>query len=416
MRPDTIWHCVTSGTSSRLFANGRTPSLNCVTPPLPPRSASRWVASAWSPSIAVAGVASVPPWSRAGSRSRNSDPWWRAVPWRVGSPCTPSIRASGLGALLKPALSRPLSPFFAPHEGQACAGRLGLPADRSPSELRPVQLEMAAGRIAVHPWPDTEAVAVQEARAFLACLPAQEGVPLFLFDTGHSSVVLSEGLGDTPVAVPVRLRCDCSFYGDPPPSSGKADPSGMAQDGLQGACDLAGTDPGTRGAWSAARDGASSGLGGPPWRQATGFARARSAPGPPDQRDPWSPSHRPRELDPGRSQSTVRMNAQPQSLWLFYYGSDRLNLGVVSRAYVHRLDAEHTIRYLNQTPDWTAPRLRHPERADRWTCVITAACAQLCIARCCAAGRLLPWERRLEPERTTPASTGWRGLLGSSCP
>ena len=68
----------------------------------------------------------------------------------------------------------------------------------------------------VHPREDTEAVAVRQIKALLTCLPAQEGVPLFLFDTGYNSVALAEGLKDTPVAILVRLRCGRCFYGDPP--------------------------------------------------------------------------------------------------------------------------------------------------------------------------------------------------------
>jgi hypothetical protein len=46
-----------------------------------------------------------------------------------------------------------------------------------------------------------------------------------------------------------------------------------------------------------------------------------------------------------------------------------------------RLDIEHTFRLFKQALGWTAPKLRRPEAADRWTWLILAAYTQLRLAR-----------------------------------
>ncbi|GIE82043.1 hypothetical protein Aph02nite_79930 [Actinoplanes philippinensis] len=51
------------------------------------------------------------------------------------------------------------------------------------------------------------------------------------------------------------------------------------------------------------------------------------------------------------------------------------------RAFLRRFDIEHTFRLLKQTLDWTAPRLREPAAADRWTCRVIAAHTQPRLAR-----------------------------------
>jgi hypothetical protein len=46
-----------------------------------------------------------------------------------------------------------------------------------------------------------------------------------------------------------------------------------------------------------------------------------------------------------------------------------------------------------QTLGRIAPRVRHPEQADRWTWLVLAAYAQSGLARSCAEDRRLPWKR-----------------------
>ena len=52
---------------------------------------------------------------------------------------------------------------------------------------------------------------------------------------------------------------------------------------------------------------------------------------------------------------------------------------------------------------WTAPKIRTPEAADRWTWLILAAHTQLRLARPLAEDLRRPWERPARPGRLTPA-------------
>ncbi len=93
---------------------------------------------------------------------------------------------------------------------------------------------------------------------------------------------------------------------------------------------------------------------------------------------------------------------EPQLLWLWWRGPGLPDLAVLWRAYVHRFDLEHTFRFLKQTLNWTLPRLRHPEQADRWTWLVAMAYTQLRLARSLVADLRLPWERRLDATTLTP--------------
>jgi hypothetical protein len=41
-------------------------------------------------------------------------------------------------------------------------------------------------------------------------------------------------------------------------------------------------------------------------------------------------------------------------------------LDLCCRAYLHRFDIEHTIKFQKATLGWVTPSLRLPEQADRW--------------------------------------------------
>jgi hypothetical protein len=95
---------------------------------------------------------------------------------------------------------------------------------------------------------------------------------------------------------------------------------------------------------------------------------------------------------------------KPRVLWLWWHGPEGSapDLDLLWKAYVRRFDLEHTFRFLKQTFGWSAPRVRHPEQADRWTWLVSAAFTQLRLARAHVADRKLPWERRYDPSRLTP--------------
>ncbi len=95
---------------------------------------------------------------------------------------------------------------------------------------------------------------------------------------------------------------------------------------------------------------------------------------------------------------------EPRVLWLWWHAPEKAapDLELIWRSYVRRFDLEHTFRFLKQTFGWTAPRVRHPEQADRWTWLVVAAYTQLRLARACVTDRRLPWERHYDPSRLTP--------------
>lgn len=112
-----------------------------------------------------------------------------------------------------------------------------------------------------------------------------------------------------------------------------------------------------------------------------------------------------------------RRNGEP--LWLFAtttgLSADEVN--EYWQAFLRRFDLEHTFRFLKQTLGWTAPQLRDPHAADRWTWLLLACCTQLRLARGLVADRRLPWERPLAPEQLTPARVrrGFRHIHHTTC-
>jgi hypothetical protein len=89
------------------------------------------------------------------------------------------------------------------------------------------------------------------------------------------------------------------------------------------------------------------------------------------------------------------------------------------QAFLRRFDLEHTFRLFKQVLGWTAPKIRNPAAADRWTWIIIACHTQLRLARPLAADLRLPWERPAPPGRLTPARVrrGFRNIRATvGCP
>jgi hypothetical protein len=93
---------------------------------------------------------------------------------------------------------------------------------------------------------------------------------------------------------------------------------------------------------------------------------------------------------------------RPKALWLWWHGEDGPDLDLLWRAYCRRFDVEHFVKFLKGTLGWAAPRVRHPEQANRWTWLVLAAYAQLRLARRIVVDRRLPWERPLRAGSLTP--------------
>jgi DDE superfamily endonuclease len=106
--------------------------------------------------------------------------------------------------------------------------------------------------------------------------------------------------------------------------------------------------------------------------------------------------------------------AVPKPVWLWYSRIDQTVSDVdrLWQAFLRRFDIEHTFRLFKQTLGWTAPKLRTPDAADRWTWLILAAYTQLRLARRLAADLRRPWEKPAQPDRLTPARVrrGFRNL------
>ena len=104
----------------------------------------------------------------------------------------------------------------------------------------------------------------------------------------------------------------------------------------------------------------------------------------------------------------------PKPLWLWtsrpHAGNEQVDQAW--QAFLRRFDLEHTFRFFKQQLGWTAPRLRDPAAADRWTWLIIVVYTQLRLARGLTDDLRRPWERATPPERLTPTRVrrGFRHL------
>jgi hypothetical protein len=254
-----------------------------------------------------------------------------------------------------------------------------------------------------------ESVAVRQLRALAPLLPA-EPVPLFVFDAGFAPAVLTTALADVPVAVLVRFRGDRVFFRAPPPHAGPGRPRRhgtafrCAAEATWGDPDLAHAeeDP----ACGRVQVRCWRGLHGRPARgPGLGAGRGRGPAQPPV--DGWVVRV---VLDrtPGQARP-------PSPLWLWYAGPAPPDPTLVWRAYVHRYDLEHTLRFCKERLGWDRARVRTPEQMDTWTWVVLAAHAQLRLTRRLVEDRRLPWEARRPPGQLTPLRVlrGFGALLAA---
>ena len=251
----------------------------------------------------------------------------------------------------------------------------------------------------VAPTDDAHAVGAVQIRELLRRLAVDGPVPLCVFDAGYDPEKLARELGDLDgerVAVLVRLRSGRCFYADPveQPEVGRP-----RRHGRKLACD----DPAT---W---------------WTPTAEHHEAHAQYGQVRVRA-WADVHAKTQNHPDRGSRRTkpvvrgtlvlveverlpRQTRIPKQLWLWWRGSGAPDLAILWRAYVHRFDLEHTYRFCKQTLNWTTPRVRHPEQADRWTWLVLLAYTQLRLARRAIEDRRLPWERPQRPARRalTPA-------------
>jgi hypothetical protein len=103
---------------------------------------------------------------------------------------------------------------------------------------------------------------------------------------------------------------------------------------------------------------------------------------------------------------------KPVWLWSSRTGAAPGEVDRLWQAFLRRFDLEHTFRLFKQILGWTAPKIRGPHAADRWTWLIIACHAQLRLARALAADLRRPWERPAPQGRLTPARVrrGFRNI------
>ncbi len=248
----------------------------------------------------------------------------------------------------------------------------------------------------VHPTDDSDvnAVAAEQIKALVRRRPdPNPPAPLFVFDAGYDPVKLAVGLGDTRAAILVRLRSDRCFYADPVGYIGHGRPR---RHGAKFVCQ----DPTT---WPEPTDEHTCDA--PQYGQ----VRVRA----------WAGLHSvvkihqrlgsrgPRPIVRGTSVlvEVTKLPGQtrkPRMLWLFWHGPGEPDWSLIWRAYIRRFDLEHTLRFFKQTLNWTLPRVRLPEQADRWTWLVLLAYTQLRLVRRWVTDKRLPWERPVRSDTLTP--------------
>jgi hypothetical protein len=250
----------------------------------------------------------------------------------------------------------------------------------------------------IHPREDCVTVSAGQVRDLLARLGDVAAVPLFVFDGGYDPIALADELAADRAQILVRIKGDRVFYADPPARvpGGRGRPR---RHGPRFACKTPATwAPPT--AQLTTRDNAYGTITVAAWARLHPqlAARGRWA------RRPQAPIVRGWVIRVDVEHLPRPTARAKKTLWLWWSGPPGTapHLDLCWRAYIHRFDIEHAIKFCKSTLGWVTPSLRHPEQADRWTTIITASYAQLVLARPLAADQRLPWERPRDRARLTP--------------
>src|ERR1022692_2096602 len=281
--------------------------------------------------------------------------------------------------------------------------------------LEPGRTSWTAVLDAVRLGPDDDETDVTAAQVrdvvgrLIAAGQHRDGDPdvLVVFDAGYDVTRLAFLLADLPVELLGRLRSDRVLYFPAPPRA----PGAAGRPSRHGP-ELKLADPAT---WPD-----------PPVTTVTettryGTAVARSW----DRLHPRLTSraaweHHDGEL-PVIEGTLIRLQVDhlpgdrdPKPVWLWWSrtGAAPADVDRLWQAFLRRFDLEHTFRLFKQVLGWTAPKIRDPAAADRWTWIIIACHAQLRLARHLAGDLRRPWEKPAPPGRLTPARVrrGFRNI------
>ena len=237
----------------------------------------------------------------------------------------------------------------------------------------------------------------------------REGEPpvLVIFDAGYDPMRLACQLADLPVEILGRLRSDRVLHfpvpARQPGSNGRPARHGRA---------FALADPATWPAPAVATTAETT-------RYGTAVAQAWDRLHPRlTHRSAWLDHDGPLPVIEG---TLIRLQVdhlpgdrdpKPVWLWSSVTGASPAAVDRLWQAFLRRFDLEHTFRLFKQVLGWTAPKIREPAAASRWTWIIITVHAQLRLARPLAADLRLPWERPAQPGRLTPARVrrGFRNI------
>ncbi len=260
---------------------------------------------------------------------------------------------------------------------------------------------------------DETAVTAAQVRQVIARLIAaghwRDGDPdiLVVFDAGYDVTRLAWLLADLPVELAGRLRSDRVMQLPVPPHR----PGTLGRPRKHGG-ELALADPAT---WPAPQVTTSTLTS----RYGTAVTAAWDRVHPRlTHRGAWLDHHGPLPVIEG---TLIRLQVdhlpgdrdpKPVWLWSSRTGAAPDEVDRCWQAFLRRFDLEHTFRLFKQVLGWTAPKIRDPAAADRWTWLIIAAHAQLRLARPLAGDLRRPWERPAPPGRLTPARVrrGFRNI------
>ena len=267
---------------------------------------------------------------------------------------------------------------------------------------------------------ETDVTAAQVREVVSRLIAAGQWVPgdpgiLIVFDAGYDVTRLSWLLGDLPVELLGRLRSDRVLYFPAPPRPGgkKGRPSRHGREFKLSGEAAAWPAPAVTTKTRTSRYGSAAAAA---WDRLHPRLTGRAA---------WE--HHDGEL-PVIEGTLIRLQVDylpgdrdPKPVWLWSSatsaGPDAVDR--LWQAFLRRFDIEHTFRLFKQVLGSTAPKIRDPYAAGRWTWLIIAVYAQLRLARPLAADLRLPWQQPAPPGGLSPARVrrGFRNIRQTAgCP
>jgi hypothetical protein len=220
--------------------------------------------------------------------------------------------------------------------------------------------------------------------------------PIVTCDAGYDPVQLGVALAQEPVCVLVRLRSGRCFYAPPDPSTAAAT-GRPRRHGAKFVCDHPDTWPPPTAEWEHPEAG-------------YGHVRLRAWAG--LHAIPQNHARRgTRQAKPLITGTLIRRDVDrlphltkvPVPLWLWWWGPVPPDLATIWQVYIARFAIEHLFRFFKHTLKWTAPKLRSPASADRWTWLLILVYLHLRLAQRLVQEDRLPWHQPLSREKLTPA-------------